>query len=133
MMQRSLLSQDEIQAYGLEALSVMERKAMEVVQPFVDQVTWQNQALRQELQQVKSNDIWSMLDQRLPNWREINQDPGWKDWLTLTDPLSGLPRQQLLNQAFAAGDAGRVLVFFNGFLSENAQQPARTCAENSRG
>jgi hypothetical protein len=136
MMQRSLISESERQAYGDEALSVMERKAREVVQPFVDQVTWQNQALRQELQQVKSNDIWSMLDQRLPNWREINQDPGWKDWLTLTDPLSGLPRQQLLNQAFAAGDAERVLVFFNGFLSANTQQPAaraqRTAADNSQ-
>jgi hypothetical protein len=136
MMQRSLLSQDEIQAYGLEALSVMERKAREVVQPFVEQVTWQNQALRQELQQVKSNDIWSMLDQRLPNWREINQDSGWKEWLTIPDVYSGLPRQQLLNQAFAAGDADRVLTFFNGFLAENAQPPvaraSRMSADNSQ-
>jgi hypothetical protein len=77
MMQRSLISESERQAYGDEALSVMERKAREVVQPFVEQVTWQNQALRQELQQVKSNNIWSLLDQRLPSWREINQDPGW--------------------------------------------------------
>ena len=77
-----------------------------------------------------------MLDHYLPDWREVNQEQAWKDWLTLTDPLSGVPRQQLLNQAFAAGDAGRVLVFFNGFLGEHTPQPAahaqRASADNSR-
>jgi hypothetical protein len=45
-------------------------------------------------------------------------------------------RQQLLNQAFAAGDADRVLTFLRGYLAENAQQPtmraSRTAADNSR-
>jgi hypothetical protein len=119
-----LITEDERRAYGDEALSVMGRKAREVMQPVVQDMYRQNQQLRGELQRIKSNDVYSMLDQTLENWREINQNQEWKDWLTFQDPLSGVPRQQLLNQAFAAGDAGRVLVFFNGFLNENAQQPA---------
>jgi hypothetical protein len=136
MMQRSLLSEDEIRAYGSEALSVMERKAMEVVGPVVQDMQRQNQALRSELQRVKSHDIWSMLDQRLPNWREINQDSRWKDWLPEPDVFSGVSKQQLLNQAFAAGDADRVLTFFNGFLNSQQSVPAartsRMSADNSR-
>jgi hypothetical protein len=123
-MQPRLITDEERQAYGDEALSVMERKAREVMQPVVQDMQRQNQQLRGELQRVKSNDIWSTLDQHLPNWREINQDQGWKDWLTERDIYSGATKQQLLNQAFAAGDANRVLTFFNGFLSENAPQPA---------
>jgi hypothetical protein len=121
-MQRSLITPEEQTAYGQEALSVMERKAMEVMQPMVDQVTRQNQALRSELQKVKAHDIYSTLDQNLPDWRRINQDQSWKEWLTVPDVFSGVPKQQLLDQAFAAGDADRVLIFFRGFLAENTQQ-----------
>jgi len=122
-----LITDEERRAYGDEALSVMERKAREVVGPVVQNMERQNQALRSELQQVKSHDIYSLLDQSLENWRDINQDQQWKDWLTLPDLYSGVIRQQLLNQAFAAGDAGRVLAFFRGFQAEYPEhmgQPA---------
>jgi hypothetical protein len=136
MMQRSLIWEAERQAYGDEALSVMARKAQEVVQPFVDQVTQQNRMMQQELARVKSNDIYGALDQQLPDWRRINQDQDWKDWLAQPDIYNGTSRQLLLNQAFAAGDADRVLQFFRGFLAENTQQPAarasRMSADNSR-
>jgi hypothetical protein len=37
------------------------------------------------------------------------------------DPLSGCVRQQLLNDAIANGDAGRVVAFFKGFQREAGQ------------
>ena len=136
MMQRSLISEAERQAYGDEALSVMARAAQEVVQPFADQIARQNQNMQQELARVKSNDIYGALDQQLPDWRSLNQQEDWKNWLAQPDIYNGTSRQQLLNQAFAAGDADRVLQFFRGFLAENTQQPAartpRTAADNSR-
>jgi len=98
---------------------VMERKAREVVMPVVEQLNKKNQALAQELQQVKANDVYFTLDSELPNWRDINRSDEWKDWLRLPDLYSGVVRQQLLDQAFAAGDAGRILVFFRGFLAES--------------
>jgi hypothetical protein len=135
MMQRSLISPEEEAAYG-ESLDVMGRKAQEVVGPVLNDLNRQNQELRSELQRVKAHDIYSTLDQNLPDWRRINQDQEWKDWLAQPDIFNGVSRQQLLNQAFAAGDATRVLTFFNSFLAENAQQPAarmsRTAADNSQ-
>ena len=132
---RPLITEDERRAYGDEALSVMARQAQETVGPALHDLQRQSQILRSELQRVKSNDVYEMLDQSLPSWREVNQEQEWKDWLTFPDPLSGVPRQQLLNQAFAAGDAGRVLVFFHGYLAENAQPAAhaqRASTDNSR-
>ena len=116
---KKLITDEERQAYGDEALSVMERKAREVVMPVVEQLNKKNQALAQELQQVKANDVYFTLDSDLPNWRDINRSDEWKDWLRLPDLYSGVVRQQLLDQAFAAGDAGRILVFFRGFLAES--------------
>ena len=124
MMQRSLISEAERQAYGDEALSVMARAAQEVVQPFIDQVAQQNRLMQHELARAKANDIYGALDQQLPDWRSLNQQEDWKNWLAQPDIYNGTSRQQLLNQAFAAGDADRVLQFFRGFLADNAQQPA---------
>jgi hypothetical protein len=123
MMQRPLITPEERAAYGDEALSVMGRKAQEVFQPVVQDMQRQNQQLRSELQRVKANDVYSTLDQFLPEWRSVNQNQDWKDWLSEPDIYNGVSRQQLLNQAFASGDAGRVLAFFRGFQAENTQQP----------
>jgi hypothetical protein len=132
--QRPLITDEERRAYGDEALSVMERKAREVVQPVVQQLNEQNQQLRQELQKVKSHDIYQALDQGLPEWRQINQSQEWRDWLTLPDIYSGVVRQRLLDGAFSAGDAGRVLAFLRGFLAEypehtGQQSPASAAAQ----
>jgi hypothetical protein len=135
-MTRPLITAEERAAYGDEALDVMARRAQEVVGPVLNDLNRQNQELRSELQRVNAHDIYSTLDQNLPDWRRINQDQDWKDWLAQPDIFNGVPKQQLLNQAFAAGDANRVLTFLRGYLAENAQQPAmrasRTAADNSQ-
>jgi len=69
----------------------------------------------------------------VPNWQEINRDPRWLQWLDSPDTYSGYSRQQLLNGAVAAGNAGRVIAIFKGFLREvgaAGQAPARTAARH---
>ena len=118
---KRLITEEERKAYGDEALSVMERKAIEVVQPVFEAVNKQNTELRQELQRVKAQDVYNTLDVEMPNWSDVNRDDGWKEWLRLPDLYSGIVRQQLLEQAFSAGDAGRILAFFRGFLAEHPE------------
>jgi hypothetical protein len=72
------------------------------------------------LDQQARRDLNATLDDQLPNWREIDSSPGWRRWLSMLDPLSGVQRQQLLNNAIQQGHAHRVLGFFRGFLQENA-------------
>ena len=59
----------------------------------------------------------------MPNWKEIDNDPRWRQWLLFSDPLNGRPRQSLLNEAIAQGNATRVLSFFRGYLAEAGQSP----------
>ena len=124
--QRPLITDEERRAYGDEALSVMERKAREVVQPVMQQLNQQNQQLRQELQKVKSNDIFARLNHELPGWKAINRDPDFWQFLRTRNPLSPHSLQQLLEDAFASGDVERVLSFFHGYLrSKGRLQDAR--------
>jgi len=48
------------------------------------------------------------LDSLVPKWRQIDQDQDFLRWLSETDALSGMQRQQMLNDAEATGDAQRV-------------------------
>src|SRR6185503_18151443 len=77
---RPLITEDERKAYGDDALSVMERKAREVVQPVVEQLNQETERLKRELQRVKSDDVYEALNHELPNWREVNGNQEWKDW-----------------------------------------------------
>lgn len=60
------------------------------------------------------------MNDRLPNWREVNTDPDFLSWLKLPDPYSGVIRHELLKTAYERNDTPRVLNFFQGFLSEEA-------------
>lgn len=129
-----LISDEERKYYGDDLLSVVERKAREVVQPAVRELAERNKQLQQELKQVKTNDVYSELDRQMPGWEAINDNQAWRDWLGLPDLYSGVIRQRLLDGAFAAGDAGRILAFFRGFLAEHPehsgqQSPAGATAQ----
>src|SRR5262249_43910088 len=65
--------------------------------------------------------------------REIEADPRWHRWLASPDPFTGVPRQQLLNEAISSSSVARVKAFFAGFQAEHgaagrsqAQSAART-------
>jgi hypothetical protein len=62
----------------------------------------------------------------VPNWREIDNSPQWRQWLTDPHELSGHTRQQWLNDAMARGDAARVASFFRGYLAEMGQPPRQS-------
>lgn len=45
----------------------------------------------------------------VPTWQTINNEPWWKEWLGEQDPLSGIKRQALLDDAQNSYDASRVV------------------------
>ena len=60
------------------------------------------------------------MNEQLPNWREVNVNPEFLNWLKLPDPYSGAIRHDLLKAAHERNDAPRTLAFFKGFLAEEA-------------
>jgi len=124
-----MLSQVDYDNYGSELIDLTRRAAVEAVSPELQQLRAQNQHLRQMAARSQRAEIERALDQQIPNWHEIYQNPAFAAWLAQPDGYSGAVRSQLMRQAVDVGDAGRVVSFYRGFLAEGGYQ---TLAPQSR-
>lgn len=57
---------------------------------------------------------------QVPDYREVNADPKFLDWLAETDPVYGATRQAALDNAAGARDADRVAAIFNSYKALRA-------------
>jgi hypothetical protein len=112
------LTSDDYQNYGSDLINFAQRAAAQALSPHLQSLEQQNAALAQRLAQESRHRLDQTVEQAVPNYREIDRDPGWHRWLLSTDALSGCARQQLLNDAIARGDAPRVIGFFHSFMRE---------------
>lgn len=123
----SLITPEEASDYGEDFLKIVGKKAREELGPVFQGYEQQINALKQQLagvngvvQKDSAQKLLASLDERLPNWRDVNTNPEFLDWLRLPDPYSGAIRHDMLKAAYAQGNAHRVSAFFNGFLAEEA-------------
>lgn len=122
-----LITDDEVRDYGEEFLKVVGKKAKEELSPVIKayeakiaEMEKRLQGVNQVVAQDSHSKLLETLDSKLPTWRDLNTNEGFLDWLRLPDPFSGVIRHDMLKAAYAAGNASRVLAFFNGFLAEEA-------------
>jgi hypothetical protein len=123
----SLLSPKEVEEYGNEFLDVVGKRAKETLSPEFLAIKHDLDQLRKVVQgntqvtaaQARRN-LEVTLDEKVPNWREVNVDPEFHAWLSLPDLFSGAIRHTLLTAAYEQNNAPRVLAFFKGFLSQEA-------------
>jgi hypothetical protein len=118
------LTYEDERNFGPEILDVAQRAAKQAMAPAMERLEQENEELREGLQRTVKGSIDRELDAAVPNWRQVNQDVRWFQWLADYDIYSGYRRQDLLNDATAKGDAGRVIAIFRGFLAA-AGQPAQ--------
>jgi hypothetical protein len=120
---QSLLSEQEIADYGPEFIDVARRVAREVAAPLHAEILNLRSQLGHVQQETGNSFLTRMDDQvgsQVKNWRELNVDPRFVEWTKLPDVFSGAIRQQLMQDAWNAGDARRVAAFFQAFLAEEA-------------
>lgn len=113
-----LITAEDAQNYGPELIDFAQRAAIAAIAPKLTELEEQNKKLQQTVHKSQRASTTARLDAEVPNWREINKNPRWLQWLRLPDVYSSRLRQQLLNEASAAGDTARVISFFKGFLAE---------------
>jgi hypothetical protein len=123
----SMLTQEEREQYGDEFLGVVAKKAHEIVGPLKKELEDKIKRLDSQLGNVNQHvdtaakdRMFASLDQKIPEWRDVNNDPNFVQWLQLPDAYTGAIRHNLLKAAFNQNDSGRVAAFFNGFLAEEA-------------
>lgn len=126
-----LVKDDEIREFGSDLYDFVKRAAMEAVSPKLAELTkpfeerlskteQSTQHVVKTAEQAELDKMYGLLDAKVPNWVEINEQPEFLQWLAETDPYTGAQRGQLLAQAHERRDGPRVLAFFQGFLNENA-------------
>lgn len=110
----------EIEDYGPELISVIERKARATTAGQVNYLNQEIQNLKGRLANDGKKNMMAELDRELQNWRMQNTDAAYHTWLGQVDPLSGRTRQALLTEAWQAQDVPRVKALFNGYRVDAA-------------
>lgn len=133
-----LVKDEEIQTFGQDLYDFVKRAAREATLPELEE---RIRPVRQQVEEVRGTAqnvvrrtseaeqqrVLAMLDAQVPDWRTLNEDHTFLDWLAKVDPYTGRQRGELLREAYVAHDGPRVVAFFKGFLTEHATvapQPA---------
>ena len=80
--------------------------------------------MAQQQQAMQKQSFINELLNVVPNALEINKRQDFRDWMLDIDPLSGMTRQTLLENAERNFDVMRVAAFFEQWLAENRQSPS---------
>jgi len=86
----SYLTNQDVANFGPELVDLTQRSAMHTVAPHLQALEQQNADLHAQLMRTTKRTIDQELDREVPNWREINNDPRWLQWLSLPDPYMTL-------------------------------------------
>ena len=128
-----LITDREVEEYGQEFLEVVGKKAREELAAEIVELRQTVKNLQEKLGQVGGyvastarQRMLAELDQSIPEWRELNEDPNFLAWLRLPDTYSGAIRHELLKAAYERNDTARVKAFFKGFLAEEAAVAPRS-------
>jgi len=118
------LTLEDEKNFGPELLDVAIRSARHALAPELQQLHDENAQLRDEVGRATKTTIDQYLDANVPNWRQINANERFHNWLLQSDTFSGVIRDRLLKDAARSGDASRVANFFRAYLAAAGQVSA---------
>ena len=127
-----LVTEKDIEEYG-DSIDMMRKVTREelgsvasriaqlenVIQQFQSNVVPQVEQVVKRQASSSEQMFWSDLSNRVPDWREINDDQDFQSWLLEIDPLTGISRQTYLEDAQRLLDARRVATFFDTWRENN--------------
>lgn len=130
------VTQKEIEEFGEDLLDAAARFAAQTWEPLVTELRSEVSDLRAEVASTKSTAVaarqsvamnareqmFATLDKEITDWRTVNTDDQFKEWLGQEDEMSGETRQTLLLRAYERNDARRVMRFFTSYKAEHAGQ-----------
>lgn len=120
---QSLITEEEMQDYGPEFISIVRRAVKEATDPLNAEISNLRAGLgtvQQETGNVFMQRMNNSLGEAVPNWRELNTDPKFVAWSALPDVFSGVIRKTLMQEAWNSGDPNRLIAFFRAYLAEEA-------------
>ena len=133
-----LVTDADIETFGAELVDLVRRAAREEAGPERDRLIAEIQELKgqtadvvKDVKQVteavgdeRRATYFAELAKEVPDYEAVNVDKAFAGWLTLTDPLSGLVRDDILQRAWGTFDHKRTAAIFNAFKAETGLKPA---------
>jgi len=126
---QSLVKPEEVQEFGEPLVDLIRRAAR-------DEISGKDQEIeslksRLERFEVSNNktaeiDFFTRLSTSVPDWEETNKDADFLKWLAEYDELTGLQRQDALDDAVRNNDAIRAARFFNKWSEINKTKAETT-------
>lgn len=127
-----LVTDEDVEVYG-DSLEVMRKVTREEVVPMIQRMAQLERAIQQmqssmvpQVETLARNQavsteqqFWTQLNAAVPNWKQINDNPDFQTWLLNVDPLTGIARQTILEDAQRTHNVGRVISFFKVWSEEN--------------
>ena len=91
----------------------------------------QVQHVAQQQAQTAEQRFFEALTRRLPTWETVNNAPTFHKWLLDADPITGLQRQVILEDAHQRRDLERVVSIFTAGMAATGASPAPSPAASS--
>lgn len=112
----------------LPQVQQMIQQAVAPLQEQLPKVAQQVQQTAQAAALTAREQFFVSLDAARPDWETINGRADWLAWLGEADPMTGVPRQAILDDAINSQSLQRTLAVFNAFAPAQAPTPAPTPA-----
>lgn len=137
-----LVTQADVDAFGADLVDLMRRIAVETdggekqkLQAEIDRLKAMIPTLQKGVEQATETaeasrrvDYFSDLRKLCPDYEAVNVDEAFLGWLTAPDPLSGIKRDDILQDAFAKFDHARTAALFNAFVKETGWKAPQSAA-----
>lgn len=132
-----LVTDKDAETFGSDLIDLIKRQAQELVSErevalneVVKELRAENASLKANVtsvtktQEATAQEAYvAQLTALVPDWETVNRDQGFLTWLEGQDPLSGLARQALIDNAYQQLDAKRTAVIFNAWKGLQPAQP----------
>ena len=102
------VSDEDVANYGEDFVDIQRRITLDTTRELRKQVEELKAQLQQQGTQVRTVSFETQLQDAIPDFKKVNHDPSWVEWLNTYDPLLRAPRRAVAQAAYAQGDVAAV-------------------------
>lgn len=118
------LNPSDFEGYGDEMIAMV--KVVNEQAGLIQKLKEQIGNTENRITETDQDRFFSNLAKAIPDWEKVNTDTRWLAWLAEADPMSGVQRQVLLDNARDQFDAQRAARIFNAFKQDVGWKPEET-------
>jgi hypothetical protein len=120
-----LVSDEDVVNYGEDFVDIQRRIALDATREMRAQLAELKAQMTQQGSQVQAVSFETALRQAIPDFGDVNADPGWVAWLNEVDPLLRGQRRLVAQAAYERGDVEAIKGYVDLF-KQSRQAPAKT-------